>query len=155
MAWSNKQKKIAVQACRFAGISEEQRIDMILRNFQNAHYGGAISSTSPRLTNDDFEAFMSIVEKQAGGKVMHFTERFWQIAASDRLKRMRFKVMTIAAELEKAGKLAPGGDGLAGWINKRVSGGLFNSVDELEYHGLLALILGLQAYARQGGIQVA
>ena len=154
MAWSNKQKQIAVQACRAAGISEEQRIDMILRNFKNADYGGAISSTSPNLTNHDFEAFMSIVECYAGGKVMHFTDGFWQRAASDWLKRMRFKALAIAGELEKHGKLAASGAGLAGWIAKRVSAGTASSVDQLEYHGLLALILGLQAYARQSGIKL-
>ena len=154
MPWTNKQKQIAVQACRAAGISEQQRIDMILRNFKNADYGGAISSTSPNLTNHDFEAFMSIVERYAGGKVMHFTEGFWQRSAADWLKRMRFKALAIAGELEKHGKLAADGAGLAGWISKRVSAGTASSVDQLEYHGLLALIIGLQAYARQSGIEL-
>jgi len=152
MAWTNKQKQLAVRACRAAGISEEQRIDMILRNFKNAQHGGAITSTSPKLTNHDFEAFMAIVERYAGGRVMHFTEQFWQRAAADWLKRMRYKALAIAVVLEKHGKLAANGAGLAGWIHKRVSAGTASSVNELEYHGLLALIVGLQAYAQQNGI---
>lgn len=149
MAWSNKQKSLAVQACRAAGINEEQRVDVILRNFHNAYSAGCVTSTSPRLTNHDFESFMSIVERTAGGKVLHFTEGFWDRAASDSLKRMRFKVRAIAAALEKSGKLAPNGVGLAGWIEKRVTGGVPSRLEDLEYHGLMALIIGLQAYGRQ------
>jgi hypothetical protein len=152
MAWTNKQKQIAVKACRAAGITEEQRIDLILRNFQHANHGGDITSTSPRLTNQDFEQFMAVVEKFAGGKVLHFTERYWEGHASDRLSRMRHKAAGIASALEAAGRLAPGGAGLAGWIEKRVSAGATRRIEDLEYHGLLALILGLEAYAHQSGV---
>ena len=152
MAWSNTQKQMAVRACRQAGISEEQRRDVILRHFDNAHCRGGITSTSPKLTNSDFEAFMAIVEVQAGGKVLHFTEGYWQNAAADHLSRMRGKAVRIAAALESAGKLFPDGVGLAGWIRKRVTGGRTDRVEDLDYHGLLALILGLRAYARQNGV---
>ena len=154
MAWTNKQKQIAVQACRPAGITEEQRRDMILRNFANAHHQGDITSTAPKLTSNDFEAFMAVVERYAGGKVMHFTTGFWSGQATDRLKRMRHRVFDLAALLESNGKLATGGLGLAGWISKRVSGGTASRVEELEYHGLAALITGLEAYARQNGVAV-
>ncbi len=36
-----------------------------------------------------------------------------------------------------------------------MSGGTATRVEELEYHGLLALILGLSAYARQNGVPLA
>ncbi len=155
MAWTNKQKQMAVRACKAAGVSEEQRVDLILRNFKNAHHGGDITSTSPRLTNTDFEAFMAVVERFAGGTLLHFTAGYWQASAADHLKRMRGKAVKVAQVLELAGKLAPGGVGLAGWIQKRVSGGTASSVDQLDYHGLLALILGLEAYARHGGVELA
>lgn len=152
MAWTSKQKQIAVRASRAAGISEEQRRDMILRNFEHAHHQGQITSTAPKLKDGDFEAFMAIVEQFAGGQILHFSPGYWQSCAADGLSRMRGKVAKIAAALEAAGKLAAEGVGLAGWINKRVSGGTSSRVDELDYHGLLALILGLEAYARQNSV---
>jgi hypothetical protein len=148
MAWSNKQKQLAVRACKAAGISDEQRVDMILRNFKHAHHDGEITSTSPKLTGHHFEAFMAIAENFAGGKILHFTEGFWKSQATDGLKRMRYRAKAIAAELEGLGKLAAGGRGLSGWIEKRVSGGAATTVEELDYHGLQALIIGLEAYAR-------
>ena len=152
MAWTKKQKLTAIRACEEAGISEEQRRDLILRNFEHAHYQGKITSTAPKLSNEDFEAFMAIVEHTAGGKVLHFSAGYWQACADDRLSRMRGRTSRIAAALEAAGKLAADGVGLAGWIAKRVSQGAAQRVEELEYHGLLALILGLQAYADQNGV---
>ena len=77
MAWTSKQKQLAVRACRAAAISEDVRTDMILRNFAHAHYDGDITSTSPKLTNQDFAAFMAIVERHAGGKILHFTAGYW------------------------------------------------------------------------------
>ena len=62
---------------------------------------------------------------------------------------MRYKARRLALDLEAKGKLAPDGVGLAGWINKRVSGGEVNRLEDLDYHGLVALILQLSAYARQ------
>src|SRR5262245_57427919 len=114
MAWTNTQKQLPVRACRAARISEEQRVDMILRNFEHAHYKADITSTSAKLTNHDFEHFMSIVERFAGGKVLRFTEGYWQRSAEDWLKRMRVRALRVARELEAAGKLAPNGAGLAG-----------------------------------------
>jgi len=154
MPWTNKQKQLAVRACRAAGISEEQRVDMILRSFKHAEYNGDITSTSPKLTNHDYEAFMAIVEGYAGGEVLHFTRGFWQAAAADSLARMRFRVQSIASILEANGKLHADGVGLAGWIEKRVSAGATRRLEELDYHGLAALILGLEAYARQSGIAI-
>lgn len=154
MAWTNKQKQIAARACQAARITEEQRRDMILRNFAHAHArGGRITSTAPRLDNHDFEQFMAIVENFAGGQVLHFTAGYWKGQAADHYQRMRRKALHLAEELEAEGRLAPGGVGLAGWIEKRVTRGETNRIEELDYHGLLALILGLEAYARQGRVE--
>lgn len=156
MAWTNVQKQIAVRACAAAGISEQQRRDVMLRHFRNARTTDErVTSTSSKLTNDDFEQFMAIVEAQAGGKVMHYEAGYWARKAADRWERMRHRAMRIAAALEAAGKLAPDGVGLAGWIRKRVTRGATDAIEELDYRGLLALIVGLSAYARQeGGIVV-
>lgn len=150
MAWTNKQKQLAVQACRAAGIGEEQRRELILRHFENARYKGDVTSTSPHLTHQDFAEFMAIVERYAGGRILHFTPRYWQASAEDQLQRMRHRVAELAAELEACGRLEPGGAGLAGWISKRVSRGQADRVEELDFHQMRALILQLEAYRRQG-----
>jgi hypothetical protein len=150
MSWTNQQKQIAVRACKAAGISDEQRRDMILRNIDHARMpDGRVTSTAPKLNNVDFEQFMAIIEQAAGGQVLHFTEGYWAKSVGDSLCRMRFKVTALAAELEAAGHLVPNGVGLAGWIEKRVSQGATNRLEELDYQGLRALIVGLKAYARQ------
>lgn len=156
MAWTKTQKQIAARACQAARIGEEQRRDVLLRQFAHARMpDGTISSTAPRLTNRDFEQFMAIVEAHAGGRVLHFTAGYWRDHAADQWARMRRRALQVAAELEAAGKLAPGGAGLAGWIEKRVTRGETNRIEQLDYHGLLALILGLQAYARQSGVRIS
>lgn len=155
MPWTKTQKQIAARACKAAGIAEEQRRDVVLRNFAHARLpDGTITSTAPRLTNRDFEQFMAVVEGFAGGQVLHFTRGYWQRHAADQWARMRHRAAAIAGELEAAGRLAPGGTGLAGWIEKRVTHGQTNRIEQLDYHGLLALILGLTAYARQNGVEL-
>lgn len=150
MAWTNRQKQIAARVCKTTGISDEQRRDMILRNIDHARLpDGRITSTAPKLNNADFEQFMAIVEQAAGGQVLHFTRDYWAESAADSLARMRHKVKSLAAELEAAGHLIPDGVGLAGWIEKRVSQGATNRLEELDDQGLRALIVGLQAYTRQ------
>ena len=150
MAWTNKQKQLAMRACREAGLNEDQRVDMILRSFPHAHYKGDITSTSPKLTNQDFSAFMAIVERFAGGKILHFTPGYWDRSSADELQRMRHHAYKLAAELERSGKLAPNGAGLSGWIEKRVSKGITSRLEDLEFPALQALIIGLEAYAKQG-----
>jgi hypothetical protein len=154
MAWTDKQKQLAVRACRAAGIGEEQRTDLILRNFEHARHKGDITSTSPKLTNRDFCQFMAIVETYAGGKVLHFTNGYWRQSAADDLASMRRHALKLAAACEEKGLLAANGVGLAGWIEKRVSGGATDRVEELDFTGLLALIVGLVAYARQRGVPI-
>lgn len=151
MAWTNTQKQIAVRACRAAGMDDDARV-FILRQFKHAKVGEKITSTAPALTNQDFAEFMSIVERSAGGKILHFTSRYWAAQAGDYLGRLRHRARRIASLLERAGKLAADGAGLAGWIGKRVSQGETYDVEKLDYHQMLALILQLQAYARQNDI---
>ncbi len=151
MAWTNKQRQIAARACQAARLSDVQRRDVVLRQFPNAHVDGKVTSTAPKLTNADFEQFMAIIEGYAGGKVLHFAAGYWKAQAADQFHRMRGRARRAAAVLEEAGLLKPGA-GLAGWIEKRVTRGETNKLEELDYHGLLALITGLEAFARQRGI---
>jgi hypothetical protein len=153
MAWTTKQKSIAATACKAAGISDDQRIDMILRNFPNAHHAGGITSTSPKLTHHDFAQFMSIVEGFAGGKVLHFTAGYWKVAASDRWQRMKRRCEMLDASLQAGGVFSPGS--LAGWISKRVTAGDHDRLDELDYHQLSALMLQLESLCRQRGVKAA
>jgi len=155
MPWTKTQKQIAARACKEAGIDDAQRLDFILRNFKHARDDdGRITSTAPKLNNRDFENFMAIVESHAGGRVLHYALGFWAARARDGLGRMRDFILRIAGALENSGHLHPGGVGLAGWINKRVTGGETDRLEHLDYHGLLALLLGLQAYARQHGVSI-
>lgn len=155
MAWTNKQKQLAVRACREANVSDEQRRDMILRHFARAKTpDGSISSTSPKLNNADFEQFMAIVERHGGGKLLHFSRDYWQRKAVDQHQRMRAHALAVAEELERHGQLHPGGVGLRGWISRRVTNGQTDQIHELDYHGLLSLILGLHAFARQRGVDL-
>lgn len=155
MGWTNTQKQLAVRACRAARVSDEHRRDVILRHFSNAKLAdGRISSTSPKLSNEDFEQFMAIVESHGGGQVLHFSRGYWRNKAEDRYGRMRRRAYMIARQLEAAGALRPNGEGLAGWISKRVTRGACDRVEQLDYHGLLSLILGLTSYARQRGVTI-
>lgn len=156
MAWTNTQKQIAARACKAACVSEEQRRDVILRNFAHARLpDGRISSTAPKLDNQDFEQFMALVENYAGGQILHFTRGYWRTHADDRNARLRHRATTIAAAMESAGIFPAGGAGLAGWIAKRVTDGATDKLAELDYHGLMALILGMTAFARQRQVALA
>lgn len=155
MAWTNTQKQIAVRACNAAGIREEQRRDMILRHFANARTpDGRITSTSPKLTNRDYEQFMAIVENYAGGKILHFTRGYWAQCAADQHARLRFRVRGIVNALVAAGLFTPDGESLRGWILNRVSKGETDCAEALDYHGLMALILGLEAFAARNGVAI-
>jgi hypothetical protein len=155
MSWTNTQKQIAARACKAARISEEQRRDMILRNFANAHTSDdRITSTAPKLTNKDYEQFMAIVENFAGGQILHFSRGYWAKCAADEFARMRYRVNAINTALEAAGVFNADGAGLRGWISKRVTRGQTDSIEDLDFHGLNALILGLEAFAAQRGVAV-
>lgn len=125
----------------------------ILRQFKHAHVGEKITSTAPALTNQDYAEFMSIVERSAG-KILHFSQGYWRQQSTEYLSRLRHRAARLASILERAGKLAAGGAGLAGWIGKRVTQGESHTIESLDYHQLLALILQLQAYARQESVSI-
>ncbi len=78
--WSNTQKQLAVRACNQARITDDQR-RMILSGPAiggRAMHHGKITSTSPDLTNADFEQFMAQVEHISGGQVLHFSQGYFR-----------------------------------------------------------------------------
>lgn len=137
-------------ACKAAGINEAQRRDVILRNIANAEHDGDITSTSPRLTDADFEKFMAIVEQHAGGTILSFSPGHWQAHATDRYSRMRYRVERIAQAIRDAGLFHA--QSLEGWIKARVTKGLPAELSALDFNQLQALLLQLQAFAKQRGI---
>ncbi|MGE5608864.1 MAG: hypothetical protein ACM359_06405, partial [Bacillota bacterium] len=88
------------------------------------------------------------------GQLLHFSPHYWQECAAHGLSRMRHKAQVLAQLLESHGHLTPNGVGLAGWIEKRVTAGESNRLEDLDYHGLRALIVGLEAYAWQRGVRL-
>ena len=69
MSWTDKQKALAVRACKDAHINTEQR-ELILRQLGGrAVVGERSTSTSGALTNADFNQFMAIVEQYSGGQI--------------------------------------------------------------------------------------
>ena len=159
MPWSNPQKAMAATACKAVGLSDEHR-RLILRNLPNALYDAQgqpspePSSRSRRLNNADFEQFMSIIERQAGGRLQFarydWPAGHWQGKADDSLHRMRSLAERLFAALDAADLL--GRPGLATWIEKRVSGGRTDRLADLMYEELHKLINGLRAYGRRHGV---
>jgi len=144
-----------MQACKHAGISEEQRVDVLLRQFDRSRYRGDITSTSPRLNQADFEAFMAIVERMSpGGRIMRFMKGYWDAKAGDWLQRMRHRVLRIAGALERAGILAGDGAGLSGWILHRVTNERTGKLEELNFHELQALMFGVASFATKHHVDV-
>lgn len=91
MSWSDKQKQLAVRACKGANIDDAQR-ELILRQLGGrAIVNGRVTSTSAKLTNAEFNQFMATVEVYSGGQVKirdrsnKYRYRFghWQLQQQD------------------------------------------------------------------------
>ncbi len=156
MGWTKPQKGIAVRACRAAGIDDEARA-LILGQIPDhrATHQGRITSTSPKLTNWDFEFFMAHVESFAGGQILHYSKHYWHNQSKSGLSRLRHKAETLARRLEAAGFLEKNGEGLRGWIKSRVTRGLSSDLNSLDIDGLHALIEGLKAFIERKGVETS
>ncbi len=125
------------------------------------------SSTSARLTNRDFETFMSIVEDFAGGNLERFPAGYWEKRANEGTRRrMRFHVQRLANTLElhcysdadahlpdidRRRVLEPDGAGLRNWV-RNMTKGRTDQLDECAEGELYALAEGLKAYGRRHGV---
>jgi len=160
MAWSKRQKMIAVTTCREARLEDEHR-KLILRQLPNAMHDAngkrskEPSSTSSKLTQRDFEQFMAIIERGAGGKLLHHSKGYWQRKADDAAHRMRYRVQQISRQLEAQGLLVADGVGLAGFIEKRIAGGRTHRLEDLDQLHLKKLLIGLTNYGKHHGAMIA
>ncbi len=164
MAWTNAQKSLFAQACKTIGYGQEQR-HMVLSSFRNATSASTDhpTSTSKRLNNADFEHAMAIVENASGGHIkvkwtvsgkLRFGALHFARKADDDLARMRRLAGAIVAQLEASGNLEPNGVGLAGWIEKRITRGRTNRIDQLTYKEMHALINSLRSYSNDHGVKL-
>lgn len=153
MAWTKDQKKLAVMACRDVGIDDDNR-KLMLRQLPHAMHKGKPTSTSPRLTNVDFEVFMAIAEQTGNGYVMQYSQWFWRHKAEGATERMKRLVLNFSGQLEHVGLLEGNGAGLAGWIRARVTNDRTDKLDDLAYHEMHNLINGLRAYATRSGVKL-
>lgn len=127
---------------------------------QRAMHRGHVTSTSPRLTDKDFEQFMAFIESWCGGAIAGWDRGYWARKSGDALARMRWLAQRIANTLELSPRaddpskrlLEPDGVGLAGWISARVARGRTDRLDDLLYPELRALIDGLKDYADRHGV---
>lgn len=159
MAWSNKQKQIAVRACRQAGVDDAAR-KLILRQFSNAMTSTGPSSTAAKLDNTDFERFMAVIEDRAGGKVLHFSTHYFQDKAASRStsasERQAAKIDQLyhLFEQQAAGGLKGHGTYGFGGLVRRVSAQRTDCVAELTPREASDLIGMLQAMIGRRGPRV-
>lgn len=77
MSWSTAQKRLAGQAFRESGISEDAR-QLFLRQLNGrAGQGDRLSTTAPGLTNEDFERYMAFLEQQAPKPLLGKPWGYW------------------------------------------------------------------------------
>jgi hypothetical protein len=160
VTWTNAQKQLAVRAAKAAGMGDEHRQLLLNQMGGRAIHNGRITSTSPRLTQDDFDHYMAVVERMSGGQVQiggphgsGFPVGHFQRTEDRELDRVRWTARRIANTLELEGHLKPDGAGLAGWIMSRVTAGRTSKLDDLTREELHKLINGLQAWGRRLGVQ--
>lgn len=154
MAWTSRQRSVAAMAARWVAQRQGQDVDtlreMILRQLDHrAMHDGRITSTSPKLTNADYEFYMSVLERTTGGRLQSWLPGYWQAKVDDHLQRMRRFVWIKAQELYESGRVRPHPDGpggfLAGFLRSRVTGGRTDRLDDCNWHELRICI---QAFER-------
>lgn len=146
--WTNDQKKLAIIACKDAGISDEHR-KMLLRHLgAAAMVGGHPSSTSPRLTNGDFEKFMYLVEGCAQGeRLLSYKPGHWEAKfAKGTYSRLMHRALRMSHALQDAG-IYPGG-AIAKAIGRDYE--TMQHLDESELHKAINAMRSLQEQARRG-----
>ncbi len=150
MAWTNDQKKTAAIAAKKAGLSDEHR-QLILRQIPGHHaiHNGRVTSTSPKLSNADFEYFMAKVEHFVGGQIDGWSAGYWQSKHNDSLARMRRKCGSIAQQLQVKGLIQ-----LDGFVD-RMTRGACRQLEQLDGLHLYDVLEGLKAIARRHGIRLA
>jgi hypothetical protein len=159
--WSKKQRMKAAHAAKVARISDEHRKLILLQYGNRAIVDGKPTSTSPKLTQGDFDHFMQLCESMNGGKAPGFEPGHFDDSQANEMKRLRFVAIRIANTLALTDRpdgdgrlLAPDNEGLRGWIRERVTRGRTDDIEQLTYGELQMLINGLSAYARRNRVDI-
>lgn len=131
MPWAKKQRMTAGIAARSASWNQQQR-EMVLRGFGNrAMFGGRVTSTSPRLNNDDFEIYMAIAEAACNGQLPGYAIAHWQTRAEASLRRQLRKIGAMADQLADEGHLA---EAQINGVIGRATSHAAESLQELKQH---------------------
>ncbi len=159
MPWTKPQRMTAGKAARDAGLNDEQRA-MILRRFGNrAVHGGRITSTSPKLTNDDFEEYMATVESMAGGALPgpggRVTPGKCDAKSRREIARQAHKIKRMANSLLLTGHLHADEQGqpVLDAVIDRATAGQCNQLNQLTRSQASKVIDALRAIGRRHGIQ--
>ena len=169
MPWSNKQKALLVRACKAAGLADQR--DLILRQLggraEHPAHSGRVTSTSPRLTDRDFEQAMATVEHYSGGQIRVIDAKgrhlygpgHWdRHAETGTLTRRRHLIRRMVNTL--VGNPRTDGDGrildedghqLAGVI-RQATGGKASTIDQLTERQASAVIDALTALGHRHGV---
>jgi len=137
MAWSKKQRMKFAATCRTAGLDDEQRHLILMQCDNRAIHRGRATSKSPKLTQADFEHCMGVI---APGR--------YDQPADGEAKRLRYRIEQLVTKLEADGLLEPDGQGLAGWIAKRVTNDRTDKLAELITRQLSTLLTQLTHYQK-------
>lgn len=146
MAWTNQQKKVAAMAARAAKLSDEHR-RLILQQLPRAIHGGRPTSTSPRLSNGDFEIYMSQIEHFAGGQILGYDRNHWHRMVTSQLDRTRHRIREMAEPIVEAGHL-----NMEGFI-RRMTGGDKNELEQLDAAEIYKVIEGIKGIAKRLGVR--
>jgi len=145
--WTNKQKGLAVRACKSVGIDDDQR-RLILRQLGGhavPRRGAEPTSTSPKLTQGDFEKFMACVESYADdGQLLGKPAGYWEDRfINGDLGRLLYKARQLQHALMDAGQ-SPGGA-----IAKAI-GREYDTLHDLDQDELRKAIDAMTALTRRG-----
>lgn len=143
--WTHKQKRLHIMACRDAGIGDEHRRLLLRQLGAAAIVDGEATSTSPRLTDADFDKFMSCVESCApGGRVLDFQAGHWAGRfAQGGYSRAMHQALRMQRSLADAGVQAEGA------IAKAI-GREFETMHHLDYHELVKALNAMRTIAKRG-----
>ena len=144
MAWTAHQIKTHAMACRAAGMSDEHR-KLLLRQFTAEG-----SSKARELSNADFEQFMAIVERSAGGQVLSFSVGYWQKQADDGMTRTRHLIRQLDQYLLDQGIHHAGS--LAAQVERMTK--TKTDLDACEGQELHKVLNALRSMARRHGLDV-
>ncbi|MEM6257999.1 MAG: hypothetical protein AAGI37_06760 [Planctomycetota bacterium] len=148
MSWTNPQKKLMAMACRSAGIDDNRRHLLLYQLGGRAIVNGCATSTSPKLTNADFEKLMYLIEGYApGGQVMnHKPGHFEQKFIDGPYGRLYHRANKLSNTLQDSG-VSP-----MGYVKKAVGRDFNGSLHNLDQDELKNAIDAMTAVIKRKGL---